>query len=91
MRKNEFESYIYTYRDRINGDLKNYTDPKVIGQINTMLGEAESWLHADGENANKSKYVDKKKELENYCEPVKTRFVEYENIPHAFKELDSIL
>ena len=58
-----------------------------------MLGDAESWLYADGENANKSyfflfkvlrKYVEKKKELENLCEPIKNRFIEYENIPHAF-------
>jgi hypothetical protein len=57
MRKNELESYIYTYRDRINGDLKSFTDPKVISQINSMLGEAESWLYADGENANKSYFL----------------------------------
>jgi len=62
------------------------------------LREAESWLYGDGENANKSyffycknfssKYVEKKKELENLCEQVKNRFIEYQNIPDAFKELD---
>ena len=55
------------------------------------MEEAESWLYGEGENANKSKYIEKKEELAKLCECVKNRFTEYENLPQAFKELDQVL
>lgn len=53
-KKNELETYIYEWRDRLDGKMKPYTVEANIPSYLESLSKAGNWLENEGESASKS-------------------------------------
>lgn len=76
--KNAVEEYIYGIRDKIGDELEEYLTPDDRSNYASQLEATENWLYEDGEDVEKSCYVDKLKELKLIGEAAKKRKSEYE-------------
>jgi len=52
--KNELESRIYDYRDKLDSIWTDYTNDK--DNLHTLLNEREQWLYDDGSDSTKGQY-----------------------------------
>lgn len=87
-KKNAVESYVYTFRSRLSGDLTDYAKPQERQKIMAKLEETEDWLYEDGEHQTKSVYVAKLEELQKLGDPIALRFSEAEARPAAAQILN---
>lgn len=46
-RKNALESYVYSMRSRLSGDLKDYSTEQDNSTLLNLLNDAENWLYGD--------------------------------------------
>lgn len=58
-KRNELESYIYSMRDRVDGDLKPFATEAESSGLKKDIMDAEEWLYGDGFDAVKKEYVEK--------------------------------
>jgi len=86
-KRNELEAYLYSMRERIDGDLKEFVateqQEKMIEEIDT----AESWLYDEGFDEAKAVYQGKLDELRGNAAGVLKRLRESELRPERVKEL----
>jgi hypothetical protein len=76
--KNAVEEYIYGIREKIGEELEEYLTPDDKSKYSQQLEDTENWLYEDGEDVEKTCYVDKLKELKLIGEASKKRKTEYE-------------
>ena len=76
--KNAVEEYIYGIREKIGEELEEYLTPDDKSKYSQQLEDTENWLYEDGEDVERSCYVDKLKELKLIGEASKKRKTEYE-------------
>ena len=76
--KNAVEEYIYGIREKIGEELEEYLAPDDKDKYSKQLEETENWLYEEGEDVEKSNYVDKLKELRLIGEAAKKRKSEFE-------------
>mmetsp|Transcript_5156 Transcript_5156/g.5955 ORF Transcript_5156/g.5955 Transcript_5156/m.5955 type:complete len:802 (-) Transcript_5156:760-3165(-) len=72
-KKNQVEEYVYSMRDKLEGELKDYITPEAKDSFMSKLTETEDWLYEDGEDEIKSVYVAKMNELTAIGGPVVER------------------
>ena len=86
-RKNALEAYIYEMRNNLNpegGSLFKFSEPSVAEKLLLLCSSTEEWLYSEeGDDANKSIYVEKLKQLEKLGGPIVNRAVEFEQRPQA--------
>lgn len=87
-KKNAVESYVYTIRSRLSGDLMKFAKPTESEPILKKLEETENWLYEEGEHQMKSVYVAKLEELKKMCYPIILRHFEAESRPVAAQLLN---
>ncbi|KAK2721417.1 hypothetical protein QYM36_003639, partial [Artemia franciscana] len=87
--KNSLEEYIYDARNRASDetDLEPYLKPNDRQRLLSKLEEMENWLYEDGEDCQKSVYVQKIEDLRKLGDPPKDRKREYELRPKVIEEL----
>jgi heat shock protein 4 len=91
-KKNDLEAYIYSMRDRVNGDLSDYILDSDKTTFSKLMDDMENWLYSDeAETANKSMFVSKLDELRKYGGPAEERFREAEERPSAIGELEAAI
>ena len=78
-RRNELESYIYTMRDKLDGNLKDFVTNSEKAQFQEQIQTAENWLYEDGFDSTKSLYIKKLDELKALGNPVERRKWENEH------------
>merc|ERR1712170_328009 len=66
------ESYAYSMRSSIEGDLKDKLDAADKEAINTKISKVINWLEDNG-SAEKDEFEEKRKELEGVCNPIMTK------------------
>jgi heat shock 70kDa protein 4 len=92
-RKNALEAYIYEMRNNLNhdgGSLYKFTETATAEKLLMLCSSTEEWLYSEeGEDAKKSVYVEKLKQLEKLGEPIIKRAVEFEQRPQAENSLRS--
>jgi len=88
-KRNELESYIYSMRDRVIGDLAPYCNDADKASFENALESTENWLYEDGFDATKSVYADKLKGLEKFGVPIERRLVEATGRAAAVSTLQS--
>ncbi|GAA5977712.1 hypothetical protein JCM10908_005067 [Rhodotorula pacifica] len=67
--KNGLESYAYSLRNLIDGDLKDKIEASDKETLDKAISETVSWLDASAE-ASKDEYEEKQKELEGVANPI---------------------
>ena len=75
--RNELESYLYSMRDKMIGELKDYATEAEASTFSKALEATEDWLYSDeGFDTTKSVYADKLKEVKTIGAPIEMREVE---------------
>lgn len=70
--KNELESRIYDYRDKLDSQWKEYTNDQ--DSLNNMLNEREQWLYNEGSDSTKGQYKKFLEMIESSFKPILERF-----------------
>ncbi|XP_062514689.1 heat shock 70 kDa protein 4-like [Corticium candelabrum] len=89
--KNAVEEYVYEMRDKLDMQLKNFISEKDQGTFSRLLSSTEDWLYDEGEDQQKSTYIDKLVQLRTLGDPVVKRWKESETRPQAFDDLGRAL
>lgn len=75
--RNELESYLYSMRDKMIGELKDYATESEATTFSKALESTEDWLYSDeGFDTTKSVYSDKLNEVKKFGAPIEKREVE---------------
>ena len=86
-KRNELESYIYNIRDKLDGELKDYSSKDEKDKLKSLLTESEDWLYGDGFDSTKSEYTRKIDTLRLVGDKIEKRFNEASNRPSAIDGL----
>jgi heat shock protein 4 len=86
-KRNELESYIYSMRDRLDGNLKEYATPAERDQLKSLMTVAEDWLYNEGFESTKGEYARKIDELRLVGDKIELRFNEVTARPPAIDAL----
>jgi heat shock protein 1/8 len=70
--KNGLESYCFSMKQSIEGDLKDKLDAEDKTKIEEVVASTIKWLE-DNSNAEKDEFEEKKKEVEGICNPIMTK------------------
>ncbi|KAJ3186709.1 adenyl-nucleotide exchange factor sse1 [Gaertneriomyces sp. JEL0708] len=90
--RNSLEEYVYETRAKLDGAWKPFTPPGVSEDLMVKLNNMEEWLYTEeGEEASKGVYVTKLNELLAISGPIKKRYLQHEELPHAEKRLRDYL
>ncbi|XP_015905822.1 heat shock 70 kDa protein 4 [Parasteatoda tepidariorum] len=89
--KNAVEEYVYEFRDKLYGVLEKFVTEQGKEQLCRILEDTENWLYDEGEDQQKSVYVQKLTDLKNHGDPIVFRFTEFNNREAAFNALGSSL
>jgi heat shock protein 4 len=88
--RNDVEEYVYSLRDKLSYQYKDFASEETIASIQPVLRETEDWLYGDGENQTKSVYTDKLVALRALGDPIHARYTEAEERPSTIKEFESV-
>ncbi|KAF2228189.1 heat shock protein 70 family [Elsinoe ampelina] len=69
-KKNELESSIYEYREKIDGVLAEFSSDEEKAKVKAKLEQLEDWLYDEGEDATKAVYVSKIDEIRSVVGPI---------------------
>jgi heat shock protein 4 len=86
-RRNELESYVYSMRDKLDGNLRDYATNSEKIQFKENIEKVENWLYEDGFDSTKSLYIKKLDELKAHGNPIERR--KWEN-DHRGENCDGI-
>lgn len=76
-KRNELESYLYSMRDKIIGELKDFCTEEESSTFSKALEDAEEWLYSDeGFDSTKSVYMTKLDDVKKFGTPIERRQVE---------------
>eukprot|EP01006_Ploeotia_vitrea_P035510 TRINITY_DN65895_c11_g3_i1.p2 TRINITY_DN65895_c11_g3~~TRINITY_DN65895_c11_g3_i1.p2 ORF type:complete len:305 (+),score=35.24 TRINITY_DN65895_c11_g3_i1:1703-2617(+) len=87
-KRNELESYIYSMRSKLDGNLKEFGSPDDVTTMKNLINEAEEWLYSDeGYDTTKSKYAKKLEDLLIPGKKFESRLWEDNHRPEAIQQL----
>lgn len=89
--KNAVEEYVYEMRGRLCDDLEKFISEKESSKFRAYLEETENWLYDEGEDQQKSVYVQRLSELKKHGDPILFRYNEWELRPIALNEFGRML
>ena len=58
-RKNELESMVYTWKEKLAGSHQQYAEPNSIPEILNYLEQVGAWIYDEGQDANRGTYIEK--------------------------------
>ncbi|BGP42453.1 adenyl-nucleotide exchange factor sse1 [Rhodotorula kratochvilovae] len=91
-RKNALEEYVYEIRERLESSWKKYSSEDEKTKLRELASQAEDWLYSDeGEDAQKSAYVERLAGLKALGDPVHLRMREQDDRPRAAAQLRDLL
>lgn len=85
--KNAVESYILDMRNKLSGDLYEYSTEDERSTFEAALTAAEDWLYDEGDDVTKGVYVNKKKDLQKLGDPIVARKTDFEKREANYSEL----
>ncbi|KAF8785641.1 heat shock protein 105 kDa-like [Argiope bruennichi] len=89
--KNAVEEYVYEFRGKLGEELEKFVTDQERDDIRQYLDETENWLYDEGEDQQKSVYVERLNKLKKHGDPVMFRYSEWEQRPGAMNALGSSL
>ncbi|KAG5640182.1 hypothetical protein DXG03_000697 [Asterophora parasitica] len=91
-RKNALEEYVYDTRSKLDDRFAPYVQAEEKQKLLVLLQEAEDWLYSDeGEDATKSKYVERLDILKVLGDPISFRYKEVDERNKAITSLRETL
>jgi heat shock protein 4 len=88
--KNALEEYVYETRSKLESSWESYCLAADREALKKKCDAAEEWLYSEeGEDAQKSVYVSKLKELKELGDPIAKRYRVYETLPRHLSQLVS--
>jgi heat shock protein 4 len=90
-KKNELESFVYDWRDKLNGTYKDFTTQEVISHVFEALRQVEDWLYGDGSDTLKSVYIEKLNSLKEFTDPILKRYSLHTTLPSTLNELYTVV
>lgn len=89
--KNALEEYIYDARSKKDTDWSDFLETANNAKLTDLINAAEDWLYTDeGENATKSVFTDKLKEMKAFGQPAEEKVAEFQMRPHAEKQFMAV-
>lgn len=89
--KNALEEYVYELRDGLANEKADFITDSNRKTLNKKLDETENWLYEEGQDVNKSVYIDHLNNLRTLGDPVKMRAQEFAMRPHLLEEFRNSL
>ncbi|CAD8054922.1 unnamed protein product [Paramecium sonneborni] len=86
-KKNQLESYIYKWRENLNGKYAENARPELKDKIYKELDLQYDWLYGDGQKTTKREYSDRYDKLVQLCGPIATIAEEYRQIPDIIQQV----
>ena len=86
-RKNELESLIYGWKEKLQGPYGEYARPEEIPPIIAFLESMNEWLYGDGQESNRGTFVNKINEVKEKINPIKKQYDKYEEIRNEIGNL----
>lgn len=86
-KRNELESYIYSMRDKLDGELKEYSSKDETQKLKLLLTESEDWLYGDGFDSVKSEYTRKIDALRMIGDKIEKRYNESQSRSYEIDKL----
>merc|ERR1712176_1718380 len=68
--KNDLETYVYDLRDKLDSAHSDFIEEKSKESTKTKLTELEDWIYDHGDEANKTQFLEKLKELKDIGDPM---------------------
>ena len=90
-KKNELESMIYTWRDKVNGGCKDYLTSEKAQEILAVLASLEEWVYGEGGDTTKNVYLTKIGQIRDLVDPIDRRYRVFQQIPESASSLRKIL
>lgn len=90
-RKNELESMVYTWKEKLAGSHQQYAEPNSIPAILQYLEETGNWLYDEGQNASRGTYIEKLDHVRAKVGDIQQRYLAFENLAHEVSELVACL
>jgi heat shock protein 4 len=85
-KRNELEEYVYETRSKLSDQWSDFMVEAERETFVAKLNEMEDWLYGEGEDAQKSTYVEQLVTLRKVGDPVHTRYIQSEERPIAERE-----
>merc|ERR1712244_203189 len=76
--KNDLETYVYDLRDKLESSHADFIEEKSKESTKTKLTELEDWIYDHGDEANKTQFLEKLKELKDIGDPMAYKKWEFE-------------
>ncbi|KAG8201418.1 hypothetical protein JTE90_024291 [Oedothorax gibbosus] len=89
--KNAVEEYVYDFRGKLGEQLEKFVTDEEREKLTKLLEDTEEWLYDEGEDVQKSVYIQKLNELKKSGDPIMFRYVEWEQRPIELNALGSSL
>ncbi|CAK9019647.1 97 kDa heat shock protein (Heat shock protein 110) [Durusdinium trenchii] len=86
-KRNELEEFVYSMRDKVDLELKEYGTEEEKAALKAALQSAEDWLYNEGYDETKAVYQDKLSELQGVARVLVSRATEATARPTASQEL----
>lgn len=89
--KNSVEEYVYDLRGRLCEELSEFVPAGDKDRVQSLLEETEEWLYGDGEDCQKSVYIERISQLKSIGEPIRVRHREFSERPDVFNAMITVL
>lgn len=89
--KNALEAFVYSFRDKIIGELKEFLTESERTEFGSSLEKEESWLYDEGFDEKKEEYVTRYDKLKSFGDRFETRQQESQQRPKAIANLKQII
>lgn len=90
-KKNELESLIYSWKERLTGSHKDYAKAEQIPQIIKFLEGENDWLYSDGQNSNRGTYNERINNVKSKVAHILKRYEAFENLNNEVGHLNDAL
>jgi len=77
--KNDLETYMYALRDKIDDTHREFIEEKEREKLSAQLTELEDWLYEQGDEANKTQFLERQKQLKDIGDPMEYKKWESEH------------
>lgn len=89
--RNDLEAYVLDMRNRLSGDLYDYSTENERNTLNKGLDDMEAWLYEDGLDAQKSEYRNRLDQLKKIGDPITNRKQEADRRPETISSLQQTI
>lgn len=85
--RNALETFVYSYRDRVDGELRSFVTEEEGAAFKAQLEKEESWLYDEGFDEVKAEYEKHLNALKEQADRFEVRYIQQQERPQAARAL----